>query len=264
MSFFVAAMWSTSALLALDLLTRILMSLRPSGHVDLVSGVLCQAVAFLVTLFFVVFVHDRERPLSDVLALRRADVVLCILALVLGLALHGPLTLVAEAIYSRYPPSEEEIETLRDLLTAPTVRQRVALVAAAGIIGPFVEELFFRGGLLRNLRRTHGSALTLFGVSLLFAAAHLDARNFLPDFLGGLAMGYVRILSGSLWPAIFLHGAFNSASVYVAITAGPDGDLFTRGQSFVAVPVTLGLVALFGTLALRSERCSEARELDLT
>jgi len=264
MSFFVAAMWSTSALLALDLLQRILVSLRPSGHIDLVSGVLCQAVAFLAALFFVVYVHDRDKPLSDVLALRRADVLLCIIALLLGVALNGPLSLLDDAISSRYPRSDQDIETMRELLTAPTLRDKVGLVVAAGIIGPLVEEMFFRGGLLRNLRRQHGSGLTLFGVSLLFAASHLDPRNFVPIFLGGLAMGFVRMLSGSLWPAFLLHGAFNSASVYVAITAGPDGDLFTRTQNLVAVPVTLGLVALYAALALRSERSSEARELDTT
>src|SRR5260221_14692681 len=110
---------------------------------------------------------------------------------------------------------------MRELLSAPTARQKVALVAAAGIVGPLVEEMFFRGGLLRNLRRRHGSGLTLFGVSLLFAPSHLDPRNFLPIFLGGLAMGYVPILSGSPLPAGPPHRAFHSASVDVAAPAGP-------------------------------------------
>jgi membrane protease YdiL (CAAX protease family) len=131
-------------------------------------------------------------------------------------------------------------------------------------VGPIVEEIFFRGGLLRNLRRRHTAALTLLGTSLLFAAAHLNPRNFFPNLLGGLAMGYVRILSGSVWPAILLHAAFNSASAFVALRFGPDADLFNGPESVVALAATLVLIALYGAMANRSDRCAEARELDVT
>jgi membrane protease YdiL (CAAX protease family) len=131
-----------------------------------------------------------------------------------------------------------------------------------GLVGPVVEEVFFRGAILRSLRRGHASGLTLLATSLLFAAAHLDPRNFLPDFLGGLAMGYVRLWSGSLWPAILLHAAFNSGSAYAALYLGPEADLLTRSQSFVAIFATIGLVALYRTVAVRTPLCAEAREQD--
>jgi membrane protease YdiL (CAAX protease family) len=264
MSFFVAALWSISARLLFDFIALGLISARHSDRLDLVSQVLCQGVAFLATLYVVVVMHHPDRPLSDVLGLRRTRVSLCLVAAALGLALHGPLTLISNVIYTRYPPSDAELENMRYLFTAEATHQKVALVLAAGVFGPVVEEMFFRGGILRSLRRVHTSGLTLLGTSLLFAAAHLDPRSFLPVFLGGLAMGYVRILSGSLWPAILLHAAFNSGSVIVAIVRGPDADLLTRPQSLAAVPVALGLFALYGTLALRSELCSEARAQDVS
>jgi membrane protease YdiL (CAAX protease family) len=264
MSFFMAAMWAVSARLSFDLITSVLSAAHASGRLDLVSQVLCQGIAFVGTLYLMVIVHDRDRPLSEALGLRRTHVGLCIVAAAIGLALHGPMLLVANAIAGHFPPSEDEVATMQFLFDAPALHQRVALVGAAGIMGPFVEELFFRGGILRNLRRAHTAGLTLLGTSLLFAAAHLDPRNFLPVFLGGLAMGYVRILSGSLWPSILLHAAFNSTSVLVALEVGPDADALTRPQSFAAAVVTLGLVALYGMLALRSELCSEARAQDVT
>jgi membrane protease YdiL (CAAX protease family) len=264
MSFFAAAMWSTSALIGLDLMSQLLAAARSSERLDLVSGVLCQCIAFMGALFFMILKHDRDRPVNDVLGMRRTPVVLCLFALAIGIALHGPLTLISNAIISRFPHSQHEIETIRQLLSAPTTRHKIALFAAAGLLGPLVEEMFFRGAILRNLRRRHSSSLTLLGVSLLFAAAHLDLRNFLPDFLGGLAMGYARILSGSLWPAVLLHAAFNSGSVFVAVSAGPDADLFTVPESLAAVLATLALVGLYATVALRSELCAEARDLDVT
>ncbi len=264
MSFFVAAIWSITARLLFEFLGLALMSARHADRLDLVSQVLCQGVAFLTTLYLVVMMHEPDRPLSEVLGLRRTSIGLYLVAAAIGLALHGPLTLITNAIYRRYPPSEEELDHLRYLFTAPALHEKVALVAAAGFMGPLVEEMFFRGGLLRGLRRTNTAALTLLGTSLLFAAAHLDARNFLPVLIGGLAMGYVRILSGSLWPAVLLHAAFNTISVVVALRYGPEADVFTGPESVAAVFVTLALVALYRTLALRSELCSEAREQDLT
>jgi membrane protease YdiL (CAAX protease family) len=264
MSFFVAAMWSVSARLLTTFIALVVISARHVDELDLVSLVLCQGVAFLATLYFVVLVHEPDRPLSDVLGLRRTRVSLCVVAAALGLALQGPLTLISDVIYKRYPLSDAELEHMRSMFTVSAAHQRVALVVAGGILGPVVEEIFFRGAILRSLRRVHTAGLTLFGTSLLFAAAHLDPRSFLPAFLGGLAMGYVRILSGSLWPAILLHAAFNSSSVMVAVTLGPEADALTRPQSLIAVAATLALVALYGTLALRSELCSEAREQDVT
>jgi membrane protease YdiL (CAAX protease family) len=123
--------------------------------------------------------------------------------------------------------------------------------------------VFFRGGIFGRLRRTHSAGLTLLGVSLLFAAAHRDLRNSLPDFLGGLAMGYVRIMSGSIWPAILLHVAFNTTTLYLLVREGLTGPPPSALRTAVAMALTVGLVALFRTIAVRSERCTQARERDL-
>jgi len=263
MSFFIAAMWSAAALFALDLLHAFFAMVRAPARVDLVTGVLCQGIAFLCTLYALVFVYDREKPASEVLGLRRPSLALAVLAMAIGVSLHGPLTLMANAIYGRFPLPDQDVEVMRELLTASTLRDQIALVVAAGVVGPVVEEIFFRGALYRHLRRAHPPGLTLFGVSLLFAAAHLDPRSFFPDFMGGLAMGYVRALSGSLWPAILLHAAFNTVSMLVAVRSGPDADLFSRQENLAAVPVTLALVALYGAVALRSRFSADARQQDL-
>jgi hypothetical protein len=52
MSFFCGGDVVGFGALALDLISRLFASMRPSGQLDLVSNVLCQGVAFLVTLFF--------------------------------------------------------------------------------------------------------------------------------------------------------------------------------------------------------------------
>jgi membrane protease YdiL (CAAX protease family) len=262
MSFFAAAIWSVAAVAALDFFLALAAAASPSAELDLVSRVLCEAAAFVSTLLLLTLVHERDRPLSEVLALRRTPISLLLLATLFGFALQGPVNLVAGAIYQRYPLPEEQIELLRRLFDVGPLHQKAAIVLFAGVVGPVVEELLFRGGIFRGLRRQHGPLRTVIGVALFFALAHREPRNFLPDFMGGLAMGYVRLTSGSLWSGILLHAAFNTTSVVFAFVAGPDADVLTRAENLAAVAASVALFIAFRWIAGRHELCAAAREAD--
>jgi membrane protease YdiL (CAAX protease family) len=263
MTFSAAALWSICAIAALYVfLALVVTSAGQATTLDLVSRVLCESAAFISTLLLLTLLHERERPLSDVLALRRAPAVLLVLAALGGLALQGPVNLITGPIYERYPLPQDQLDFLRQLLDVKAIHQRVAAVVAAGFVGPMVEEMFFRGAIFRGLRRVNGALRTVLGISVFFALAHLEPRNFLPDFLGGLAMGYARLASGSLWPAIVMHAAFNTCSVILALATGPDTDVFTRARTWRAL--SLALFAVFGRIAARSEICAIARSADMT
>ena len=263
MTFFAAAMWSVSAIAAFDVFLALVVVLASrSTGVDLVSGVLCEAAAFVTTLLLLTLVHERDRPLPDVLGLRRPPIALLFLGVLAGLALQGPIDLVAQAIYARYPQPQEQVDLMRARFDVQELPLQVAIVLAGGVVGPVVEELLFRGGIFRGLRRSHGAAATVFGISVFFALAHREPRDFLPVLLGGLAMGYVRSVSGSLWPAILLHAAFNTMSAILALVFGPEADVFTRWQDAAATLACIVLLALFGRIAGRSGACALAREAD--
>ena len=214
------------------------------------------------TLFFLALVHDRERPTAQVFALRRTSALLYVIAALLGAALLGPLGLMSDAIYARYPLPQEELELLTTLFRAQTRYQWVGIVVAAGVLGPVVEEMFFRGGLLGNLWKRWRTPLTVVGSSLLFAAAHRDPRNFAPDFLGGVIMGFVRVWSGSLVPSILLHVVFNTVSVVVLLHSGPEAEVFSKGQSWGALVVSALLLWLFWFVARNGDSAAGARQAD--
>jgi membrane protease YdiL (CAAX protease family) len=265
MSFFAAAMWSVCAVAALDFfLALVVVSAGQAAELDLVSRILCEAAAFMSTLFLLTLVHERERPLSDVLALRRTPVALLLLATLLGLTLQGPVNLITDAIYLRYPLPPDQLDFIRRLFDVKALHQRVALVVAGGVVGPAVEEMLFRGGIFRGLRRQHGAVSTVLGISFFFALAHREPRNFLPDLLGGLAMGYVRLASGSLWPSILLHATFNTTSVILGLTAGPDTDVLSRADNLVATALCLAVLAAFMRIARSNESGAAARHADVT
>lgn len=92
----------------------------------------------------------------------------------------------------------------------------VATILLAGIIGPMAEEIFFRGFVLPGLVKKFGIIWALVISSVLFGLFHIDPGAIVPTFALGLALGWVYIKTGSIWPAIFAHGLHNTVAVLIA------------------------------------------------
>lgn len=83
---------------------------------------------------------------------------------------------------------------------------------SAVILVPIIEEIVFRGLILRRLRYKYGLRYSIMVSSLLFALIHFD-KNFLGMFFFGAVLAVVTIRFKSLYAAIFVHGTYN-ASVF--------------------------------------------------
>lgn len=95
----------------------------------------------------------------------------------------------------------------------------VMLVALA----PLVEELFYRGLLLRSAQKAGwGTGAVVVGTAALFAAAHLQPLQFAGLFALGLVLAGATVLTGRLGPAIWIHVSFNATTV-VALYAESHG-----------------------------------------
>ena len=86
-----------------------------------------------------------------------------------------------------------------------------ALVIAVG--APFVEELFYRGLLLRSLQRylADGPAVVVSG--LVFGGSHLELLQLPALVLVGVLLAVLVLRTGRLGPAIWCHVAFNTVTV---------------------------------------------------
>ena len=96
-------------------------------------------------------------------------------------------------------------------------------VLAAGVVAPLAEETLFRGLVLNGLMKRLGLYGAVLVSSAVFAAAHLQPQLYVPTFILGIFLSILRIGSGSLWPGIGLHAAFNTVQlllVYAAIQSG--------------------------------------------
>ncbi|WP_266157941.1 CPBP family intramembrane glutamic endopeptidase [Dyella silvatica] len=103
---------------------------------------------------------------------------------------------------------------------------RIPLALMVISIGPLVEELLFRGALLSALMKRLHPGWAAAVCSLLFATVHLPDLSFLwyalPNlFLLAVALAWLRLSSGSIWPAVVAHGVNNMMAVVAWFVIGP-------------------------------------------
>lgn len=76
-------------------------------------------------------------------------------------------------------------------------------------IGAFVEELLFRGAMLKVISQVAGIRAGLLLQAVIFAAMHDTYMNFVPIFLFGMIAGIVYIRTESIWLPAIVHSATN-------------------------------------------------------
>jgi membrane protease YdiL (CAAX protease family) len=97
---------------------------------------------------------------------------------------------------------------------------RLQLLAGAVLIAPVSEELFFRGLLLQAVCRhlRHGwLAVAVSGIA--FGLVHTPPPDVLPLTTMGLALGYLRLRCGRLWPCVLVHVLFNARTMTFVLLA---------------------------------------------
>jgi membrane protease YdiL (CAAX protease family) len=89
----------------------------------------------------------------------------------------------------------------------------IAFAVVIAIGAPVVEELFYRGLLLRSLQRylADGPAVVVSG--LIFGASHFEPLQLPALALVGVLFAFLVVRTGRLGPAIWAHVAFNTITV---------------------------------------------------
>jgi len=98
----------------------------------------------------------------------------------------------------------------------PTGGVRWLAFAIIVVVGPFSEEIFFRGFVFAGLLQRYSAPFAIVASAALFGAAHLDIAVAGPAFLSGCIFATVYRRSGSLWPLILAHTAQNAIAFAMA------------------------------------------------
>ena len=82
-----------------------------------------------------------------------------------------------------------------------------------GLLAPLVEELVFRGAILRSLLRWHHNHWVAIVISaLLFALTHVNPAQMPHAFLIGMLLGWMYYRTDSIIPGVVYHWANNSVA----------------------------------------------------
>jgi membrane protease YdiL (CAAX protease family) len=102
----------------------------------------------------------------------------------------------------------------------------VVLAVLVCVGSPVVEELFFRGlllralaGRLKDLGPRLGPATSIVVTALVFALVHFEALQFLGLAGFGVVLGYLAWRTGRLGPSIVAHMAFNTVTIVAIVAA---------------------------------------------
>ncbi|MEP7186658.1 MAG: CPBP family intramembrane glutamic endopeptidase [Rhodanobacter sp.] len=137
-----------------------------------------------------------------------------VLAVLVGLAAPVMGGLLTQWFAQGHPVTQD----IQQLGGRTPLGLRIPLVLLVISLGPMVEELLFRGVLLSALLQRWRVIPSVLISSALFALAHLSGLQFqwfaLPQLiLLALLLAWLRLRSGSIWPAVIAHGTNNLLAV---------------------------------------------------
>ena len=170
------------------------------------------------------------------------------------LGLNHLLTLYGAWQDSVFPPPEI-LQALYDgLFVYRGPADFAVLLAVFALVPAVCEEMLFRGflhsGLMRRLERPLSAVVA---GAIVFGIFHLDPWRFVGVVVLGLFLGYLRLATGSLLPAMAAHAANNIVSVSLAASGRLSDDRLPGTPATVLVAILLVAAV---PLLLRSARPS--------
>jgi len=167
-----------------------------------------------------------------------------ILLIVPGLALlTGWMDSFVEQLF---PMSAEDAELLDSLLAPAALSILFTCVAA-----PVLEEMLFRGVILRAFLRQYSRRFSILWSATLFGIAHFNVYQLVTAFMAGLVTGWLYERCRSLWPGILLHAAYNGFVTYdyYVWSTQPEAD----GSMLSSIPAGVAVAAAIvgGAVLLR-------------
>lgn len=99
----------------------------------------------------------------------------------------------------------------------------MAAIIASCVLAPILEEMLFRGIVLRSFLRQLPRGQAIMGSAIIFGLAHMNVYQFLVGLVIGTVLGWLYERSRSLIPCIALHAAYNTGLTALEPSGVSDG-----------------------------------------
>jgi membrane protease YdiL (CAAX protease family) len=169
-----------------------------------------------------IFLRQHQMNWRDAFGLRSKNLPRALLAALVVVIVILPVALLLEngsaGVLEKIGWPPEDQAAVRLLTNAQSPGLLVYLGFFAVVLAPVAEEFIFRGMLYPFVKQLGWPRLALFGVSLLFAAIHLDAAIFVPLFVLALALTWLYEFTDNLLAPIAAHSLFNTANLVILLS----------------------------------------------
>jgi membrane protease YdiL (CAAX protease family) len=149
--------------------------------------------------------HSTSHSIAKTVGVLLLPVFLIVPGLIL---LTGVLNSLVEWLF---PMSLDDREMFAHMVATSVIPLFFACVAA-----PLLEEMLFRGVIVRSFLQQYSRTQSILWSSLLFALAHLNVYQFFTALVLGVVLGWLYERTRSLWPSICLHTVFNGSVAFSA------------------------------------------------
>jgi membrane protease YdiL (CAAX protease family) len=244
-----ALFWTIVLLTVEHLCVELTEAARGAPLTDIVSLSACRVLATSIVLFAIVRTHAREVPLRRALGVAPLALHHAALSAAAGAGLAPVLSALDDRILARFPYNDPEMLASVEKLVSSA--SSIVLVVGMFLVIPVASEVFYRGLLFGGLRGAGNTRQAVLVTALLYALSSLDLRVLPSALLLGIALGWLRARSGSVFSPIVAVLAFHGVDTVTILRGGdPLGDV-----SYLVKWIVVGAVlALLSLVAMRPRR----------
>jgi membrane protease YdiL (CAAX protease family) len=95
----------------------------------------------------------------------------------------------------------------------------VLLFLIVAIGAPIIEEIFFRGLVMRSIENRFGTVAAVIGSGIFFGIIHFQPADAPPLIVVGIVLAVLTVRTGRLGPAIWAHVFFNATAATLLVFA---------------------------------------------
>ncbi len=147
---------------------------------------------------------------------------------------------MADVLTRLFPLSEWEQQWFTQMDTPSA-----AALLLGCAVAPVLEEMLYRGIILRSFLRRYPPRLAILHSAAIFGLAHMNIYQFFVALMLGLVLGWLYERTRSLWPCIALHAGYNAC-----VTLASQADASSPAR-IVVLSVSAVAVACLAASGLR-------------
>ena len=212
----------------------------------------CDALTLLLGngLVFAVVMHLRKLTYRELFHDSSSSVRATLVLVVPPVLLLVPALLLAIGTLDNFLVRLVPLSAWEEQFFARVTSQDFASVVVVCFLGPVLEEMLFRGVILKGFLERFPRPQAILGSAVLFGAVHMNIYQFIGGVLIGVLLGWLYERTRSLVPCIALHIAFNTGTVLLAAVA-QSASASQFGDAVVSIWAIATVAAVLGTFALR-------------